>query len=113
MNITAESYGRTVLLKINGELTEDALDAFQQAVTHQLATQDVVDIVLDMERAPFIDSAVLEYLLDLQDKLVERLGQVKFVKCDENVTNILEMTRLKNDFELFSDVAEAVKTITP
>jgi len=113
MNITAESYGRTVLLNVNGELTEDSLDAFRQAVDHQVATQDVVDIVVNMEKVPFIDSSVLEYLLDLQDKLIERLGQIKLAKCDENVAKILEITRLKNDFEVFSDVTEAVKTIAP
>ena len=113
MNITAESYGRAVLLNINGELSEDALSAFQQALDHQMLTQDVVDVVLNMEQVPFVDSAVFEYLLDLQDKLIERLGQVKFANCDENVTKILEMTRLKNGFEVFSDVAEAVKTIAP
>jgi len=113
MNVTAESYGRTVLLNVNGELNEDALNAFQQVVDHQMATQDIVDIVVNMEQVPFIDSAALEYLLDLQDKLVERLGQVKLVKCDENVQKILEMTRLTNDFEVFNDIAEAVKTIAP
>ena len=113
MNITAESYGRTVLLNINGELNEDAINALRQAVDHQMLSQDVVDIVLNMEQVPFIDSAVLEYLLDLQDTLIKRLGQVKLANCDENVTKILEMTRLNGDFELFSDVAEAVKTIVP
>ncbi len=113
MNITAENYGRTVLLNIDGELTEDTVDALRQAVDHQLETQDIVDVVLNMAKAPFIDSTVFEYLLDLQDKLIERLGQVKSANCDENVTMILEMTRLKNDFELFSDVAEAIKTVAP
>lgn len=113
MNVTAESYGRTVLLNINGELTADDLSALQQVVDHQMATQDVVDVVLNMEQSPFIDSAILEYLLDLQDKLIERLGQIKFANCDENVTKILEITRLQNDFEVFSEVAEAVKTMAP
>ena len=113
MNLTAESYGRTVLFNVNGEIIEDALNALRQAVDHQLLSQDVVDIVLNMEEVPFIDSAALEYLLDLQDVLIERLGQVKLANCGENVTKILEMTRLDSDFELFSDVAEAVKTIAP
>lgn len=113
MNVTAESYGRTVLLNINGELAVDDLSALQQAVDHQMATQEVVDIVLNMEQSPFIDSAILEYLLDLQDKLIGRLGQIKFAGCDENIMKILEITRLQNDFEVFSEVAEAVKTMAP
>ena len=113
MNVTAESYGRTVLLNLNGELNEDAVSVLRQAVEHQLAAQDVIDVVLNMEQVPFIDSAALEYLLDIQDALIERLGQVKLANCDENMKKILEMTRLDNDFEVFSEVAEAVKTIAP
>jgi len=111
MNVTAESYGHAVILNLKGELTEDSLNALRQAVDHYLTLggKEVVDLVLDLENVPFIDSAVLMYLLDLRDFLSERLGQVKLVKCDRNVRKILEITRLDTDFELFDDVPEAAK----
>ena len=110
MNITGESYGPAVILNIKGELTVDSLDAFQQAVDHQLASAEVIDLILNMENVPFIDSASLERLLDLQERLAERMGQVKFVRCDENIAKIFEMTRLNSTFEIFKDVPEAVKS---
>jgi anti-anti-sigma factor len=70
-----------------------------------------VDLVLNMEQVPFIDSACLEYLLDLQDRLAEKFGQVKLTNCDPNVMKILEMTHLTTSFEILRDVAEAVKAI--
>jgi anti-anti-sigma regulatory factor len=39
------------------------------------------------------------------------MGQVKLLRCDENVRKILEITRLESSFEVFTDVHEAVKTI--
>jgi anti-anti-sigma factor len=60
---------------------------------------------------PFIDSAGLEYLLDLQEKLAQRMGQVKLIKPDENIRKILELTRLASVFEVFKDIPEAVKAI--
>ncbi len=112
MTTTAESYGHAVILNIKGELTEDSLDAFTQVVNHQLESgKDVIDLVLNMENVPFVDSASLEYLLDLQDRLAERLGQVKLVNCDEYVRKILEITRLETVFEICKDVTEAVKAI--
>jgi anti-anti-sigma factor len=111
MNISAESYGHAVILILKGDLTEDVLGALNQAVEHQLAGPEVVDIVLNLEGVPFVDSAALEYILDLQDRLAERFGQVKLVKVDENVATILEITRLNASFEVFQDVTEAVKAI--
>jgi len=109
MNITAESYGHAVILNLKGELTEDALGAFKQSVGHQLGGKDVVDLVLNCQDVTFIDSAGLEYLLDLQDQLAERLGQVRLAKCSQDVRKILEVTRLEPAFDLFEEIPEAIK----
>lgn len=111
MNATAESYGHTVLLHLKGEFSEDSLAGLRQIVEHNIAGKEVVDLVLNMEAVGFIDSAGLEYLLELQDRLAERLGQVKLIKPDEHLRKILEITRLAGTFETFHDVAEAVKAI--
>ena len=109
MKVHAESYGHAVILILEGELTEDSLGAFQQAVDHQLEGKEVIDLALDLEKVSFMDSASLEYLLDLQDRLAERMGRVKLVKPDPNTRKILEITRLEPMFEILTDVAEAVK----
>jgi anti-anti-sigma factor len=112
MNINAECYGHAVIFNLKGELTEDSLDAFKQAVNHNVHEgKEVVDVVLNMENVPFVDSAAMEYLLDLQEQLATRLGQVKFAKCDDNIKKIMEITRLDAGFERFEDIAEAVRAI--
>ncbi len=111
MSITVESYGHSVILNIKGELTEDTLAAFKQVVDRQLQEQDVLDVVLNMESVPCVDSEALECLLDLQDRLAERSGQVKLLRCDENVRKVLQMTRLESLFETFTDLNEAVKVL--
>lgn len=113
MNATAEIYGHALVLKIKGELNEDSLDAFRQMVQHHMRGDEVIDLVLDLENVPFIDSAALEFMVDLQARLAERFGQVKLTKCDENIRKILEITRLEGNFEVFDETPEAVKTIRP
>ena len=110
MNVTAESYGQAILLNLRGELTEDGLATFQKAVDHQLEDTEVIDVVLNMEEVPFVDSAGLECLLDLQDRLSERLGQVKLAKLDESVEKILEITRLKPMIDVYEESTDAVKS---
>jgi len=109
MNINAENYGRAVVLNIVGDLNEDGLSALQETIMHHLQRKEVVDVVLNMAEAPFMDSAVLEYLLDLQDSLCGTFGSIRFVNCDENIRKILEVTRLTNEFGVFEDIDEAVK----
>ena len=109
MNIQAESYGHALILNLSGELNADALEAFRQTVDRHLEGKEVVDLVLNLASVTFIDSEGLECLLDLQDRLAERLGQVKLVRPTENVATILEITRLKPSFDIYHDVPEAAK----
>ena len=109
MSIPVEDYGHAVILKPKGELTEDTLGAFKEVVDHQLLEDAVVDVIVDMEEITFVDSTVLEYLLELQDTLHEKFGQVRLARCDRNVTTILEMTRLNLVFEVFSDINDAAR----
>lgn len=109
MNITVESYGHAVLLNVKGELTEDSLNVFRKEVDRQLEGKEVVDVVLNMASVPFVDSAALEYLLDLQERLAQKFGQVKLTKVDEHIEKILEITRLASQLEVYDDVSQAVK----
>ena len=99
------------LIGLKGELTEDSLAAFQKAVDHHLADAEVIDVVLNMDEVSFMDSAALECLLDLQDTLTERFGQVKLAHVDETIRKILEITRLDATFETYKDIAEAVQAV--
>ena len=112
MNITAENHGSVVVLNLRGELTDDSLAAFAKAVDQELQGMDVVDVVLNMANVPFLDSAALTYLLDLQDRLSERLGQVKLSAIDENIRVILEVTRLKATFDVYDNADEAVRAVS-
>lgn len=123
MKITEESYPDYIgaILICSGELTEDSLDAFKIAVEqieHRFDKKAdhpgrtvAGDLVLNLEAVPFVDSAGLEYLLDLQERFAEKLGRVKLANLNENIARTLEITRLDNAFERFENVAEAVKAM--
>lgn len=111
MNITAESYGHALVLNLQGELTGDSVAAFMQTVDHHLKDGELIDVVLNMETVNFIDSDAIECLLDLQDRLAERFGQVKLAKLDENVQVILNITRLAGAFDVYENIDDAVKVV--
>ena len=66
--------------------------------------------MVDLEKVPFVDSAAMETLLALRNAVQEKLGLVKLAAPDENVRKILQLTRLDQQFETFSDIIEAVKS---
>ena len=109
MNITPENYGQVTVLSLRGEFTVDDVENFQRVVKERLGG-DVREFVIDLEKVPFIDSAAMEALLELHDQAAERAGAVRLAACDENVSKILEMTRLNQQFETFPDLIEAVKS---
>jgi len=111
MKVDVETYGQSALLVLKGDLSADSLDTFRRVVDGQLSEGDIRDLVLDLADVPFVDSAALEYLLDLQERLSERLGQVKLARPDENVRKVFEITRLDNAFEGYEDVSQAIRTL--
>jgi anti-anti-sigma factor len=110
MNVAVEHYGRCVMLNLKGEMTEDALGLLVQNVDSHLQDDEVRDLVLNLEEVPYIDSVALEYMWDLQDHMDENGRHMRLVGPDGNVRKIFEITRLDGKFEVFSDVAEVLKT---
>lgn len=109
MNISYEHYGHVTVMALKGEFTADDVENFTK-VADELAQKDVRDFVVDLENVPFVDSAALETMLELRDRVSEKLGMVKLAGGDENVTKILELTRLNHQFETHTDIIEAVKS---
>ena len=110
MQIKVERYGHAVILNCKGELTEDTLEVFCKEVTRQL-DENIVDIVVSLQELGFIDSAALTYLLELQETLRDRQGQLSLAKPNENVLKILEITRLDGELDVVDDIMEAVRAI--
>ena len=107
MQLTTETFGDVMVAHTPDELTEDNavefLDAFEQAIA---AGQ--VKIVLQMDRSDTYDSGGLTALLDLQDRLRERGGNLKVSGLGDPGRKIFEITRLDQRFDVFDSVINAV-----
>lgn len=110
MNIKCEDYDHVSVIGITGELAADSSEILRQQVQDRFDRR-INFFVLDLEFATFIDSQGLDTLLWLQEQCEERLGHVRLCKPDDTCTKILQVTRLDSRFDVFADVAEAVKTM--
>lgn len=107
MQITTETFGNVLVAHTPDELTDDTASAFRDALEPSLATGQS-KLVLQMDCSDTYDSAGLTMLVDLQDELRERGGNIKICGLTDPGLKILEVTRLSRRFDLFDSVIEAV-----
>ena len=66
-------------------------------------------VILECTEVSYLDSAALEMLLRLQDSVKERGSLVKLAGLNELCRDIMIVTRLINQFTVYSSVQEAIK----
>ena len=65
-------------------------------------------VVFDLEYIPLIDSAGLELLLDVRARCVRRGGMLQIAAPNNLCRNILTVTDVASQFEIFNNVLSAV-----
>lgn len=109
MKIKTQDYNDVTVIELQGELDSDVAELFKSTITDIIA-KGKTSIVLDMSGLGFIDSQGLEQLLWARDYCSENKRQMRLAGLDENCTKILEVTRLEDEFDRYTELAEAVKS---
>ena len=111
MAIKCEDYNNVCVMALDGDLVGDANEAIKKIAEERVDQKQIVDFVIDFEKAGFFDSEGLETLLWLKRRAEDLFGQLKLVNLDENCKKILEITRLEHRFECHPDLPSALKTM--
>lgn len=111
MPLKCEDYNSVCVMQLDGDLNNESVEAVRRTAEERIDQRQIVDFVLDFEKAGFCDSEGLETLLWLKRRCEDLFGQLKLVNLDENCRKILEITRLEHRFESHNDLAGALKTM--
>ena len=111
MNISCEEYDQIAVISIDGELSQDTVEAFKNTVQKALE-EGRVFFVVNFEKVSLVDSEGLEALLWLKDQCQQCEGQVKLAALDEISAKILSITRIDRAFDTHNEVIQAVKSFT-
>jgi len=111
MGTSIAKYDHVAVLTVKDDLAGEALEDFSVRA-EQCMAEACYCLVVDCSAVGGFDSAGLEALLDFQDKCEEELGSVKLCSLDESLCKVLEITRLKRRFEIFSDLDAAVRSFS-
>lgn len=109
--ISISKVGPRTVLSPKEPLTQqncaDLEASFRSCLTHPK-----VEILLDLESVPLLDSAALELLLSMHEEMLTRAGVLKIVNLNPLCREILIATRLFNVFSVFENVSEAIRSGT-
>jgi anti-anti-sigma factor len=111
MPVKCEEYDRVCVMSLDGDFAGEEIAPVKAKFEERLESRQILDFVVDFEKAAFIDSEGLELLLHMKRRCEEMFGQVKLANLDENLRKILEITRLEHRFECHADLAMALKTM--
>lgn len=111
MSVKFEEYNNVCVMTLVSDFTSAETEAMRKQVEQLIEKKQIVDFVVDFEKAGFVDSEGLETLLWLKRKAEDLFGQVKLANLDENCRKILEITRLEHRFECHPDLPAALKTM--
>jgi len=106
-----EDYNNVCVLSLDGDLAGESNEIVRKLADERIDQRQIVDFVIDFEKAGFFDSEGLETLLWLKRRCEDLFGQLKLVNLDENCKKILEITRLEHRFEAHPDLPAALKTM--
>ena len=109
MRIKTQDYNEVTVIELQGELDGDMSTSLRNTIT-DIVTAGKAGVVLHASGVGFIDSEGLELLLWIKEYCAENHCQLRIAGLDENCAKILEVTRLESEFDLYSELAEAVKS---
>lgn len=94
-------------VRINGEIDLHTCPELRTTLQH-LVDSGYHRIILDMKRVPYIDSAALGVLVDVQRRLKEKEGELFLTGITTFVQRAFEITRLIRIFSVFATTDEAI-----
>jgi len=100
--------GAVDVLDLGGPLNKDTVRAFIESVQVHCYGQGQPRAVVNMHEATLLDSSGMEALLDMQDEFERRGGAIKLAAPTPLCRDILRISGLLRDFEVFDTVNRAV-----
>jgi len=105
MKLPTEIFGDVVVIHTPEEFAEEQAEQVGRYVSlHERAS-----VIVDLDNTEAIDSQGLTALLDAQDELRRRGGDLKVAVTNKVNRTILHITRLDQQIDVFESVIEAVK----
>ena len=108
MKTTVRTVGQVSVVDLSGKITIGEGDIVLRDKVHELLDAGNKKILLNLEKVSYMDSAGIGELVACFKRSREKGGTVKLLKPSGKVEDLLQLTKLWEVFEIFSEEQQAV-----
>jgi anti-sigma B factor antagonist len=108
MKAKVRQIGKVAVVDLSGKITIGAGDVQLRESVVELLEKGDRNILLNLERVSYMDSAGIGELVACYKRAKERDGVVKLVNPTGKVYDLLQLTKLEEIFDVYRDEKEAL-----
>jgi anti-sigma B factor antagonist len=108
MKATVREVGHVSVVDLSGRITIGEGDVLLREKVHELLDGGRTQILLNLEKVKYMDSAGIGELVACYKRAKEKNGVVKLLNPSGKVYDLLQLTKLEEVFETFRDEREAL-----
>ncbi|MBN1130061.1 MAG: STAS domain-containing protein [Chitinispirillaceae bacterium] len=113
MNITISQEGAVSIVTVTGTIMHEDIATLRSRLSDSVSNSHA-RIVLDLKSVGYLSSKFLAVLIDIQSAAKKRGGDIMIANANTLITNLFDMTRLKEKIRLFDSVDTAREAlVTP
>jgi anti-sigma B factor antagonist len=109
MKVALRQIGNVSVLDLSGKITIGEGDMVLRDKVHELLDAGKNQILLNLEKITYMDSAGIGELVACYKRAREKGGTVRLLKPSGKVKDLLQLTKLEEVFDTFLEEAEALK----
>ncbi len=98
MDVEYLKNGRSLTVKPDGRMDMTGSPELNEKTRAKM--EDITELILDMEKVPHVSSGGLRVILEWQQIMDERGGQMKLLHVNEYIMNVFDLTGLLNVFTI-------------
>ena len=110
MKFSTRKGGDVVIIDIEGKILLGEGDVEIKEAVDYLLTTGVNNILLNLAKVPYIDSAGLGEIIRCFTALRRKGGSFKLLSPNPRIIDLLEITNLLNVFDWYDDESSALKS---
>lgn len=108
MRATVREIGHVSVVDLAGRITIGSGDVVLREKVNELLREDQTDILVNLDGVSYMDSAGIGELVACFTRAREREGMMKLLNPKGRVYDLLQLTKLKDIFEVYDDEKKAL-----
>ena len=89
---------KSLTVKPEGRMDTNTSPALNEQTKAKM--EDITELILDLEKVPYVSSGGLRVILEWQQIMGERSGQFKILHVNEYIKEVFDLTGLLDDFTI-------------